>query len=150
MVIQIGDLEIDKNRVMSKEKSAKIVKSVFSNEWCNPSGGTTYYYDIELDNNDAGAVGVTTKDSERVQVGQKIKYNINGTKIKVVEVEKEAVQKTSYKAYKGKNSQESFLGYAWSYAKDLHIAGKTMEDIEELNSMARYIYDEIGKMLNNE
>jgi len=134
---------------MSNEKSAKITKSSFSNEWVNPSGGTTYYFDIVFDNKDAGAIGVTDKDSERVVVGKKIKYTIIGTKIKVIEVETETA-KPSYKSYKGKNSQESFLGYAWSYAKDLHIAGKSMEDIEELNDMARYIYNEVGKMLNDE
>jgi hypothetical protein len=42
------------------------------------------------------------------------------------------------------------LGYAWSYAKDLIIAGKTLQDMEELNAVARYIYNEIGSMLNNE
>lgn len=149
MVIKFGDLETDKIRIMSNEKSAKITKSNFSNEWTNPSGGTTYYFDVVLDNKDAGAIGVTSKDSERVKVGQKIKYTINGTKIKVVDVFTE-VAKPKYNNYKGKNSQESFLGYAWSYAKDLHIAGKTMSDIEELNEMARYIYNEIGKMLNDE
>ena len=46
--------------------------------------------------------------------------------------------------------QEQFLGYAWSYAKDLIVAGKNSDDLEELNKCARYIYDEIGKMLNNE
>ena len=66
---------------MSVEKKGRIIKSVFSNEWTNPSGGTTYYYDIEFDNKDKGAVGSTTKDSDRVMVGQNVLYQINGTKI---------------------------------------------------------------------
>ena len=41
------------------------------------------------------------------------------------------------------------LGYAWSYAKDLIVAGKTMQDVEELNNVARYIYDQIGDMLSS-
>jgi len=142
------NLEIDKLRIMSEKKS-KIVKSSFSNEWTNPSGGTTYYYDIEFENKDYGAVGVTTKDSDRVLVGQQVTYTINGNKIKIVAVDNEP-KKPTYAKKGYKTSQESMLGYAWSYAKDLHIAGKSMQDIEELNKMARYIYEEIGKMLDNE
>jgi hypothetical protein len=47
-------------------------------------------------------------------------------------------------------SQEEFLGYAWSYAKDLIVAGKKAKDLEELNKMATYIYERIGVMLNGE
>ena len=50
---------------------------------------------------------------------------------------------------KSKNPQEQMLGYAWSYAKDLIVAGKTMQDVEELNNVARYIYDQIGDMLSS-
>ena len=46
--------------------------------------------------------------------------------------------------------QEAFLGYAWSYAKDLIIAGKTSKDFAELKKVASLIYDEIGTMINNE
>ena len=60
---------------------------------------------------------------------------------------------TPQNSKKNRNSQQGqaqYLGYAWSYAKDLIIAGKTMKDVEELNNVARYIYSEIGKMLNEE
>ena len=45
--------------------------------------------------------------------------------------------------------QEAFLGYAWSYAKDLLIAGKTMKDMKVLKDMATFIYDEIGEHIKN-
>lgn len=45
--------------------------------------------------------------------------------------------------------QEAFLGYAWSYAKDLLIAGKTMKDMKLLKDMATFIYDEIGEHIKN-
>ena len=128
------------------DKKSKITKSVFSNEWTNPGGGTTYYYDIEFENGDKGAVGVSTKDSDRVLVGQNVMYKMNGNKIKITEVIREFT--SSKKTYGKKLSHDSFLGYSWSYAKDMVVAGKTMEDVEELNNMARYIYNEIGKMLN--
>jgi hypothetical protein len=135
---------------MSVEKKGRIIKSVFSNEWTNPSGGTTYYYDIEFDNKDKGAVGSTTKDSDRVMVGQNVLYKINGTKIKILELTNQPTKPAGKSYSPRKTSQESMLGYAWSYAKDLHVAGKDMKDIEELNKMARYIYEQIGEMLNNE
>ena len=131
-------------------KQSKITKSVFSNEWTNPSGGTTYYYDISFENGDTGACGVSEKSSSRVTVGSKVNYQINGTKIKILSVEKsfEKKPRSSYK--KSRISKDSMLGYSWSYAKDLQIAGRTMEDMEELNAMATYIYDRIGEMLNDE
>jgi hypothetical protein len=60
---------------------------------------------------------------------------------------------SSSNAFKGKpkpTAQEQFLGYSWSYAKDLLIAGKTRSDMDELKAMAEYIYSNIGKMVNNE
>jgi hypothetical protein len=42
---------------------------------------------------------------------------------------------------------EEFLGYAWSYAKDLIIAGKKMKDVEECSQLAEYIYGKIKDML---
>tara|TARA_R110001599_G_scaffold288252_1_gene491101 strand:+ start:118 stop:519 length:402 start_codon:yes stop_codon:yes gene_type:complete len=132
------------------EKKSKIVKSVFSNEWTNPSGGTTYYYDVALLNGDVGSCGVSEKDSVRVKVGSQVNYQINGTKIKIVSVENSAEKK--YSGYKkgGRITKDSMLGYSWSYAKDAWIGGKTMADIQELDEMATYIYNRIGEMLNDD
>jgi hypothetical protein len=55
-----------------------------------------------------------------------------------------------YKPKSKGSSQEQYAGYAWSYAKDLLIAGKTSQDMDELKAMAEYIYNNIGKMINNE
>jgi len=135
-----------------KEKVSKIVKSTFSNEWTNPSGGTTYYYDVIFENGDTGSIGVTDKQSEKIKVGTELSYTIMNGKIKVSQMPNIPENKptyngqTSYK--KGKSTQDQFLGYAWSYAKDLVVAGKGMKDVEELNQVARYIYDQIGSMLS--
>lgn len=134
-----------------KDNTSKISSSVFSNEWTNPSGGTTYYYDITFENGDSGSIGVTDINSEKVRVGTELTYTIINGKIKVQQMPNTPTPKyTGNRNYsKGKNSQEQFLGYAWSYAKDLIIAGKTMQDVDELNKVARYIYNEIGDMLNS-
>jgi hypothetical protein len=139
------------------EKTSIIKSSTFSNEWENPSGGITYYFDIELANGEIGSTGVTQKNSPKIAVGNEVTYTKNGNKIKITKSEQPnaggsqySSQTTKHTSYKKTSSQDAFLGYAWSYAKDLIIAGKTMDDVEELNAVARYIYDEIGKMLINE
>jgi hypothetical protein len=133
-------------------KTSKIKSSTFSNEWQNPSGGSTYYYDLVLENGEKGSTGVNQKDSPKIQVGTEIKYTLNGLKLKIVNVEStsEGASSNAFKAKSKPSSQEQFLGYSWSYAKDLIIAGKTSKDMDELKAMAEYIYNNIGKMLNNE
>ena len=137
-------------------KTSKVVNCIFSNEWKNPSGSLTYYHDVTLENGDTGSIGAMEKYPKKFTEGATIDYNIENGKIKIVSVNenpKENYQKKSsgnnFTQNRG-TKQEQFLGYAWSYAKDLIVAGKTSEDLDELNKCARYIYDEIGKMLNNE
>ena len=134
------------------EKQSIIKSSSFSNEWTNPSGGTTYYYDVVLENGDRGSIGVTEKSSPKVKVKSNITYTISNNKIKVTMINDNASTQSNtrqpVKQYNRNSKQESFLGYSWSYAKDFVVAGKTMKDVEELNKVARYIYEEIGKMLN--
>ena len=143
------------------QKKSKVVKCVFSNEWKNPSGSLTYYHDLTLENGDTGSIGSMEKYSKKFTEGTIIDYTLENGKIKIVTNETNSSQQTNYqKSGKNQNNsnysnprpakQEQFLGYAWSYAKDLIVAGKNSDDLEELNKCARYIYDEIGKMLNNE
>lgn len=142
---------------MLEPKTAKIVKCIVSGEWQNPSGGITYYHELTMDNLDVGTIGKVSKYPKELSEGVTLIYTIDEKrKIKVISSSMEPQK--SYNgninkpkpAYNGVKKQDDFLGYAWSYAKDLVIAGKTMEDVEELNKMARYIYDEIGKQLRNE
>jgi hypothetical protein len=133
-------------------KTSIIKASTFSNEWKNPSGGSTYYYDIVLENGDKGSTGVAQKDSPKIQVGTEITYTLNGLKLKILNVESSSSSSASngFKPKSKPSAQDQFLGYSWSYAKDLLIAGKTSNDMEELKAMADFIYNNIGKMLNNE
>lgn len=141
---------------MTQQKTAKIVKCVVTNEWQNPAGTITYYHELTMDNLDVGTIGKMTKYPKELSEGVSLVYTIDEKKkIKVVTSSMDNKMDKSSKSYggmkqQGPRKQEDFLGYAWSYAKDMVVAGKTMNDVEELNKMARYIYDEIGKMLKNE
>jgi hypothetical protein len=141
---------------MTEQKTARIVKCVVTNEWQNPAGSITYYHELTLDNLDVGTIGKMTKYPKELSEGVMLIYTIDEKKkIKVVTTSMENKIDKGGKTYggmkqQGPRKQEDFLGYAWSYAKDMAVAGKTMNDVEELNKMARYIYEEIGKMLKNE
>ena len=142
-------------------KTAKILESIFESEWKNPKyNKLMFYYQLILDNGDIGFVGVIEKGSRRIKKGAMIEYSIDDkNKIRLNSssndpkvIAENALAKRSEKvlpktpAYRGRK-QDEFLGFAWGYAKDLMIAGKSLEDIKKLPEMAQYIYDEIGKML---
>lgn len=130
-----------------KEATSKVISCVFTGDWKNPSGGTTYYHEVSLENGDVGSLGSTEKNTPKFGIGAIITYQKDGSKLKFIS-SNVGTDTRSKKA--PSKAQAGFLGYAWSYSKDLIIAGKTMDDVEELNKVARYIYDEIGKMLNGE
>ena len=141
---------------MTEQKTARIVKCVVTNEWQNPAGSITYYHELTLDNLDVGTIGKMTKYPKELSEGVMLVYTIDEKrKIKVVTSSMDNKMDKGVKSFgaakqQGPRKQEDFLGYAWSYAKDMVVAGKTMNDVDELNKMARYIYEEIGKMLRNE
>ena len=139
------------------QKTSIITVSNFSNEFMTAGGSLCYYYDIVFANGDMGSVGVMEKGSPKVSVGAELTYyKETAKKVKILkhhaalQLSGSQSTNTGTKSYKKAATQDAFLGYAWSYAKDLIIAGKTMKDMEELNAVARYIYNEIGSMLNNE
>lgn len=138
---------------MNEQKTARVVKCVVTNEWQNPSGGITYYHELTFDNFDTGTIGKMSKYPKEIGEGVTITYTLDEKKkIKVISssMNKDKQVKTAKTFGVGPKKHEDFLGYAWSYAKDMIVAGKTMNDVDELNKMARYIYEEIGKMLKNE
>lgn len=142
---------------MTLFKQATVTKCTFTSEWLNPaSKKIIYYHEVTLDNGETAICGTIEKNSTRIAVGAKLEYTINAngkmslnssSNDKKNEKPNDEKPNTTTNKIKG---QEAFLGYAWSYAKDLIIAGKTMDDVDELNNVARYIYNEIGKMLVGE
>lgn len=144
---------------MEKSKFGTVTKCEFTSEWINPlSKKIIYYHDVYLDSGLTGSCGTMEKNSARIKKGAFIEFTIDEkSKIKLIASSNDKTpmtptEKKSAGIASGKrvSGQETFLGYAWSYAKDLIIAGKTMDDVDELNKVARFIYDEIGKMLKNE
>jgi len=138
-------------------KISRIVNSTFTSQWTAPNNKVLYYHKLIMENGDEGTCGLAEQSPPKIWSGAIITYTIDEkNKIKVIssdmdnETKPNGNQKSNNGGKGGVAKQDSFLGYAWSYAKDLVIAGKTMDDIEELNKMARYIYTEIGKMLQNE
>jgi hypothetical protein len=146
-------------------KKEKIVNCRFTDKWLNPkSKKFVYYHELITDEGNILNIGSVEKNSIRIKAGATIEYIVdeNGkTKIisssndasKIAEkvlIEKENSKNNFIPGTKMIKGQETFLGYAWSYAKDLVIAGKTMKDIDELNKIARFIYGEIGKMLHED
>ena len=156
--------KVDKTEDESPVKKEKIVSCRYLDKWLNPiSKKFIYYHEVITDNGCVINIGTMEKNSIRIKVGATIEYMTDEkgkTKIisssndagKIAEkaVKEKELSKNNFVSGNKIKGQEAFLGYAWSYAKDLLIAGKTMNDMEELNKMARFIYDEIGKILSNE
>jgi hypothetical protein len=146
----------------------KVVTCKFEREWLNPiSSKIIYYHEVVTDTGHICNIGSMEKNSIRLRKGAVLEYCIDEKcKTKLIsssndakKIAEAAVKNKEEKVEKLMNAnsdrprikgQEAFLGYSWSYAKDLIIAGKTMKNVEELNKVARYIYEEIGKMLNQE
>ncbi len=152
-------------------KKATINKCEFTGEFQHPSGNTYYYHELTLDNGEVGTCGKVEKYPFELTAGNYIEYTIDAKKkIKVVGVASREqdkrhsysggnVNNTNKKGFlpydeymKQKQQQngkkpEEFLGYAWSYAKDLVVAGKKMKDVKECTEIAQYIYAEIKNML---
>ncbi len=152
-------------------KKAKIIQCVFTSEWKNPSNTMTYFHDLTFENGDKGACGVMEKYHRKISVGALVEYTIDERmKIKILSsnMDVSTTTQASNTNYPSNNNnaaarsqspaprgggyakkQDEFLGFTWGYAKDLIIGGKTMKDVEELNKVARYIYNQIGDMLAN-
>lgn len=149
-------------------KKATINKCEFTGEFQHPSGNTYYYHELTLDNGDVGSCGKVEKYPFELTTGNYVEYTIDAKKkIKVLGVASREQEKRHsntggtgakkgflpYDEYiKQKQQQvgkkpEEFLGYAWSYAKDLVVAGKKMKDIEECSKFAEFIYAKIKDML---
>ena len=145
-------------------KTGTILRANLTGEWINPAGKTVYYHELTIDNGDVGSIGVMERYPNKISTGTIIQYTIDAKKkIKIVNEQNNPLNMSSNpynkptqatqgpkKTYNNSaKSSVDFLGYSWSYAKDLIVAGKTMEDVEELNKMARYIHDQICSMLSD-
>lgn len=155
---------MSENNNPTQIKKAKVLVCNFTQEWLNPiTKKFIYYHTLIMDNGQIGTIGKMQKEPKEISVGSELEYTISDDgKLKVVSSSNEqkkneepkennpksSDKKTSFQKNRIKG-QEAFLGYAWSYAKDLIIAGKTSKDLKELDKMAEHIYNKIGDMLEN-
>jgi hypothetical protein len=146
----------------------KILQCEFKTEWENPkTKSILYVHEIVVDNGYKGQVMTIEKMSPRIAVDNFIEFEYDFITDKIKLHSSSTDRSVSYSKPGEKSSEkseaktstyklppsarkENYIGYAWSYAKDLLIAGKTMKDIEELDEMATYIYERIGKQLKGE
>lgn len=147
-----------------EQKTSKIEKCKFIRLWNNPNGRDLYYHELTLANGDIGNVGTVDKYPDKIEEGRVISYTIKGDSIKLVSVETIATQSQGSggspnhgKKQKGNSgggggrakSQADYLGFSYSYAKDLVIAGKTTKkDIDALKKIAEEIYAHVGELFH--
>lgn len=133
-------------------KISKVTKCTFISEWVNQMGSTVYYHVLTLENGDTGSCGRVKKCPDDMSEGAKIEYTI--TEDKKIKFVKQITNNNMENKY-GKKSNyaktpEDFLGYAYAYAKDMVVAGKTSkEDVENLQFIAKEIYKHITELLEN-
>lgn len=119
---------------ITMEKTAKIVKSEFRNEWANPKGGVIYFHSLEMDNGDIGQIGTKDRNTDKISVGSELTYTIENGRIK-------AVSKPFVKGggFKAEPFEHKAAGYAMAYAKDLVVSGNV--EIAQLIGTADKIYN---------
>jgi hypothetical protein len=129
-------------------KTGKVVKCKFTKQWKSPMGAIVYYHDVVLDNGDMGTCGRAKECPDDMKVGRTIEYEMSDNKIKFISQHRESKHNREYSKHSHKKNPSEFLGYAYSYAKDLVIAGKTQEeDMMNLKAIAEGIYFHIVELL---
>ncbi len=103
------------------EKTSKITRTVFKNEWTNPKGGSVFYHDIELENGDKGSIGSKEKEPSKLNPGQDLTYTIDGNKIKAFV----PVAQNGFTG--GKKIPANNASFALAYAKDVLVASWTSQ-----------------------
>lgn len=124
------------------EKSAKITRTVFKNEWKGPNGAV-YYHEVELDNGDKGQIGCKENMPSKLNPGNELKYTIEqdprgGFKIKSVVEQKQAFSGGGRGGRQQVEPRIQMISFAMSYAKDLAVAGKI--DVDKIPNYFKSIY----------
>lgn len=116
----------------SMQKKAKIIRTVFKNEWKGPNG-TVYFHHIELDNGDTGSIGAKESMPAKLNPGNELTYTIEPDpdprgdfKIKAVSASNGGVFPGGGK--KGPDPKVQIVGFAMAYTKDLVVADKIKID----------------------
>lgn len=126
------------------EKTSKITRTIFKNEWTSPQGQKIYYHDVELENGDKGSIGAKEQMPSKLNPNQELTYTIEGNKIKAV------VPKPSFggggKGYTAPDPKVQMISFSMSYAKDLIVGSKV--DIKDLEITFDRIYKAMTSKLS--
>jgi hypothetical protein len=120
------------------EKTAKITRVVFKNEY-NGQHGKVFYHDVELDNGDKGSIGCKDKEPTWLNPNQELCYTLDNGKIKKVQPQNGSGG--GKKPFVPVDPRIQFISFSMSYAKDLCVAGKI--DDKKLISTFELIYDKM-------
>lgn len=116
-------------------EKTSIIKSVqFKNEWTK-DGNTIYFHNIELENGDKGSIGTKEKLPAKLSIGTELTYTIDGERIKAI------AKAPAFKGgggFKTEPYEHKMAGMAFSFAKDLVVAGKV--EVSKIEAVAEKIY----------
>jgi len=125
--------------------TSTITASKYDRKW-DSDNGTVYYHKVTMENGDEFSIGSKEQDPDWLNVGKTLDYEITKEDPKYG---KSAKRVTQGKAgdYKGKGGgwqkepfEERAVGFAFSYAKDLTVAGK-LEPGKKMIETANTILD---------
>lgn len=144
----------------NEQKTSVIVKCLFTGDWSPPKGNKIYYHEITFENGDVGNIGKYNKYPDEIKEGTRITYSIdpaNKNKITIYDGRGDKKQWTGNFKKSGGYGHKStdFLGFAFSYSKDIIVAritkGPKPEDpVKELIQGAKEIFAEMKKILDKE
>lgn len=121
------------------EKTSKITKSQFKNEWTNPQTNTkVYYHDLEFDNGDSGSIGTKEMNPSKIAVGQTLTYTIDNGKIKAIQ------QSFKGGGFKQEPFEHKAAGFSISFAKDIYIKKLETDNslkVDDMLNLADKIYN---------
>lgn len=125
------------------EKTSKITRTVFKNEWKNPKGGQIFYHEIELENGDKGQIGAKDKEPAKLNPGQMLTYTIDGNKIKAVVAQNNFQPGGGFKKT-FTDPRVQFIGFSHAYAKDLAVSGKI--ELKDIGSYSDIFFNNMIKL----
>ena len=136
-------------------KTAKVTKCQIQSKWLSPTSNKyVYYHEIHFDNGDKGVCGRMAENPDDMKIGCSVEYDITNEKIKFIKsayAENNGYNKKDKKSFGYKKNPDDFLGYAYSYAKDMVIAGKTSKkNVDDLKKIAQTIYSHVIELLKKE
>ncbi len=124
------------------EKTSKITRTVFKNEWNNPKGGSVFYHDIELENGDKGSIGSKEKEPAKLNPGSELTYTLEAGKIKAVNP-----NQNGFSGGGGmKKVPANNASFAMAYAKDVLIASWTSQSAMSTVAVPMISTDEMLKL----